>query len=139
MMPLNALRRQLQTLFHNRSEFEKAKYIGRACYVPLEDGTKIKAEFVTSGTSGQYDTLRMSAINTMEGTVDKLNLRFCDYFKPRPLTYGGEVTPYLWDYQGKVSWYTEPSKLELLALQDAACEYVSLFDQSQEKGYTMGM
>lgn len=139
MTPLNAFRSQLQRLLGNREEFANAKFVGRACYVPLEDGTKIKAEFITSSISNQYDTLRLSAINASEGVVDKLSLRFRDYFSPRQIGSGTEVVPHLWDDYGKVSWYIAPSKLELLALQDAACEYVSLFDQSQEEGYTMGM
>ena len=76
MEPLNAMRSQLRILLGNREEFQNAKYIGRACYVPLENGTKIKAQFIISKISNQYDTLQMSAISTEEGVVDKLNLRF---------------------------------------------------------------
>lgn len=138
MKPLNALRGELQNLFGNREEFENARYIGRACYVPLEDGMKIKAEFVTSRISGQYDTLQMSAINASEGVVDKLNLRFSDYFAPSKVSGSGTI-PHLWTDCGEISWYVRPTKLELMGLAEAACDYVNLFNQEQAEDFSMGM
>lgn len=81
----------------------------------------------------------MSAINAEEGVVDKLNLRFQDYFTPKLMAYGDKVVPYLWEYQGEISWYIAPSKLEMAGLADAACEYVSLFEQTQTQEFTMRM
>ena len=52
---------------------------------------------------------------------------------------GNPVVPHLWDDQGKTSWYIQPSKLEMAWLADAACEYVSLFEQAQTQDFTMGM
>lgn len=139
MTPLNVLRGELQKLLGNREEFENARYIGRACYVPLEDGMKIKAEFVTSRISGQYDTLQMSAINASEGVVDKLNLRFGDYFAPQKTGAGNDVTPHMWTDCGEISWYVRPGKLELMGLAEAAGEYVNLFRQEQSEDFSMGM
>ena len=66
---MNFFQGELLTLFRGRPEFRDARYVGRACYVPLPDGTKIKAEFVTGMMGNQYDALRLTAISPTEGKI----------------------------------------------------------------------
>ncbi|MBR3997460.1 MAG: hypothetical protein IKI93_03855 [Clostridia bacterium] len=47
---MNYFASQLKWMLGDQPEFKEAKYVGRACFVPLSNGTNIKAEFVTRGT-----------------------------------------------------------------------------------------
>lgn len=123
---MNFFQGELLTLFRGRSEFQDARYVGRACYVPLPDGTKIKAEFVTGMMGNQYDALRLTAISPTEGKMDVELLRFSDYFRKVPRSNLDSITPYMWVYNGKAEWYVAPSKADKEELADAACEYVNL-------------
>ena len=69
---MNFFEAQLKWMLGNRSEFENAKYVGRACYVPLSNGTNIRAEFVTQGTYQKYEALKLSAINKADGQIDSV-------------------------------------------------------------------
>ena len=44
---MNFFQQQLKWILGNQPEFQDAKYVGRACFVPLVDGTRIKAELIT--------------------------------------------------------------------------------------------
>ena len=123
---MNFYEQQLRNIFGN--EFENTKYIGRACYFSFPDGNKVKAEFVTGGVANQYEALKLTAINRNEGSVDQLTLRFRDYFT-RSSRQGN--IPHIWDDYGKVQWYGTPLGSELAALSDAACDYVHMYEPTQ--------
>ena len=136
---MNFFQGELLTFFRGRPEFRDARYVGRACYVPLPDGTKIKAEFVTGMMGNQYDALRLTAISPTEGKMDTELLRFSDYFRKVPRSNLESITPYMWVYDGKAEWYVAPSKADKAELADAACEYVNLFTPEQQEQTSMSM
>ena len=58
---MNFFQQQLKWILGNQPEFQDAKYVGRACFVPLVDGTRIKAELITCGTHEKYEALKLTA------------------------------------------------------------------------------
>jgi len=124
---MNFFEQQLRNIFGN--EFEDTKYIGHACYISFPDGNKVKAQFVTGSVSNQYEALKLTTINRNEGTVDQLMLRFRDYFNRS--SQNGNI-PHIWDDYGKVQWYGTPLGSELASLSDAACEYIHMFEPTQD-------
>ena len=50
---------------------EDARFIGRCCFIPANDGNLVKAEFVTQGVHEEYVALQMSVINRADGVIDK--------------------------------------------------------------------
>ena len=74
---MNFFESQLRRLF---GDTEDARFIGRCCFIPANDGNLVKAEFVTQGVHEEYVALQMSVVNRADGVIDKTLLRFGDYF-----------------------------------------------------------
>ena len=58
--------------------YPDATYVGRACYVRLDEMNRAKIQFITTGIANQYSALRLTVLNRQEGDVDNLLLRFSD-------------------------------------------------------------
>lgn len=109
------------------SKYPDASYMGRACYVRLDEMNRAKLQFITMGVSNQYSALRMTILNRQEGEVDNLVLRFSDLLGKR------NSSPYIWDDHGKVDWYIyHPSRQDYQALTDAVSEYLGIFQEQEQ-------
>ena len=124
---MNFFQQQLKWILGNQPEFQDAKYVGRACFVPLVDGTRIKAELITRGTHEKYEALKLTAMNKAEGQIDATILEFKDYFAAQKGSTAGAFTPHIWIYREKPEWYGAPGYTEKEELGKAAGEYVRLF------------
>ena len=98
----------MKWILGNQPEFQDAKYVGRACFVPLVDGTRIKAELITRGTHEKYEALKLTAMNKAEGQIDATILEFKDYFAAQKGSTAGAFTPHIWIYREKPEWYGAP-------------------------------
>lgn len=136
---MNFFQEQLSWMLGTQPAFKNAKYIGRACFVPLADGTRIKAEFVTRGTQQKYEALKLTAINKAEGQIDTTVLDFKDFFAEQKESASGTVVPHIWIYREKAEWYGMPQYSEKEALAEAANDYIELFSPMQEKSTAMDM
>ena len=59
-------------------KYPDATYVGRACYVRLDELNRAKIQFVTGIVANQYHGLRISILNRNEGQVDALLLNLSD-------------------------------------------------------------
>lgn len=59
-------------------KYPDATYVGRACYVRLDELNRAKIQFVTGIVANQYHALRISILNRNEGQVDVLLLNLSD-------------------------------------------------------------
>ena len=105
--------------------YPDATYVGRACYVRLDEMNRAKIQFVTTGI-----------LNRQEGDVDNLLLRFSDLFGKKMVNnpnFRDGVIPHIWDDYGKVSWYVyHPTRQDYEVLSDAVSDYLEVFqDMSQ--------
>lgn len=115
---MNFFESQLRRLF---GDTEDARFIGRCCFIPADDGNLVKAEFVTQGVHEEYVALQMSVINRADGIIDKTLLRFGDYFSRN----SRGQTPHIWCDSGKHEWYGPPPQTkDWNALRDAAFDYM---------------
>lgn len=126
---MNFFEQQLRNIFNGSEHSDDIKYIGRSCYIPLDEATKVKATFISTLISNQYDALRLEVLNRNDGAVDKLTLRFADYFTR---STNQNNCPHLWENDEKACWYGTPFGSELSALSDAANEYVGVFAHEPE-------
>lgn len=117
---MNFFQKELRRFFDNRPEFENASYIGRACYVPLDRGLRLKAQFIEQGYANHYYALRLQVIND-EQNVDNLVLNFKDFWNTNSQKY-------IWD-SGETCWYCgSPTRNEIDSLVDDVCEFVSVYN-----------
>ena len=103
-------------------------FIGRSCYIPLSDGRLARMDFATCGTSGEFECYEIAILDKNKGCIDKLRLRFRDYFAAQPGGCSNTNVPHIWIYQGKASWYGSPTASEIKKLAQAAREYIKLFE-----------
>lgn len=108
---MNFFQQQLKWILGNQPEFQDAKYVGRACFVPLVDGTRIKAELITRGTHEKYEALKLTAMNKAEGQIDAtiLEFKFCISLQN---TLSGDLTQILAGQQSAGLAGTSTSVLE---------------------------
>lgn len=59
-------------------KYPDATYVGRACYVRLDEMNRAKIEFITGIVANQYHALRLTILNRSEGQVDILLLKLSD-------------------------------------------------------------
>lgn len=114
-----------------------ATYVGRACYVRLDEMNRAKVQFVTTGISSHYNALRLTILNKQEGEVDNLLLRFSDLLGKKLTNnpnFRDGVMPHIWDDHGKASWYVyQPTSRDYQTLSHAVSEYLDVFmEQTQQ-------
>ena len=128
---MNDFERLLREILDGTNNFWDARYIGRACYVPITEDLRIKAEFQSTLAAAQYNALKLTAISNKNGVIDTLTLHFSDYFPEANKLKAFDTKKYIWTDSGKTEWYVEPDPQELFALAEAADEYAVQFDPAQ--------
>ena len=89
-------------------KYPDATYVGRACYVRLDELNRAKIQFVTGIVANQYHALRVSILNRNEGQVDVLLLNLSDILGKKQTgnpNFRNGINPYIWDDYGKADWY----------------------------------
>ena len=77
---MNDFERLLHGVLDGTNNFWDARYIGRACYAPITEDLRIKAEFQSTLAASQYNALKLTAISNKNGVIDTLTLYFSDFF-----------------------------------------------------------
>ena len=98
-------------------KYPDATYVGRACYVRLNELNRAKIQFVTGIVANQYHALRISILNRNEGQVDALLLNLSDILGKKQTNnpnFKNGITPYIWDDYGKADWYVYHPNLSLI-------------------------
>ena len=108
-----------------------AIYVGRVCYIHLGECSRAKIQFVTCGTAGRYEALKVTIFNCSEGVVDELLLRFGDVLGSKHI--GSKmVSPYAWTYGDKTDWFGyTPTKKAYETLAKAVNDYLALFRKQE--------
>ena len=117
--------------------FPDARYVGRACYVRLNDINRAKIQFVTGGISSQYNALRLTVLNRQEGEIDRLLLRFGDLMGAKMgnhPSFRSGAEPHIWDDDGNVDWYAyHPTQKDYETLTEAVEGYLEIFQEQTEQ------
>ena len=128
---MNDFEKLLHSILDTTNSFWNARYIGRACYSPVTEDLRIKAELHSTLVSEIYNSLKLTAISNKNGVIDFLTLHFTDYLSVDPKIKISNTRPYVWTNNGKTEWFGTPKPQELFALAQAADEFVSQFDPEQ--------
>lgn len=125
---MNDFERLLHGVLDGTNNFWDARYIGRACYAPITEDLRIKAEFQSTLAAAQYNALKLTAISNKNGVIDTLTLHFSDYFLEATRLQAFDTKKYIWTDCGRTEWYVKPKPHELEALAQAADDYAAQFD-----------
>ena len=126
---MNVYEKALRDLFGKSEELKDIKYTGRTCLARLDKDLRVKLQFVTTGTAGNYTAISASIINRTDGVVDKQTFRFRDMVPARSGSQAfGLQYPYIWEYNGNPEWYGQPlSTKEKQLVRDSILDYVEMY------------
>lgn len=126
---MNIYERALRDLFGKSEDLKDIKYTGRTCLARLDKDLRVKLQFVTTGTAGNYTAICASIINRTDGVVDKQTFRFRDMVPARQGSQAfGLQYPYIWEYNGNPEWYGQPlSSKEKQLVRDSILDYVGMY------------
>lgn len=126
---MNVYEKALRDLFGKSEELKDIKYTGRTCLARLDKDLRVKLQFVTTGTAGNYTAICASIINRTDGVVDKQTFRFRDMVPARSGSQAfGLQYPYIWEYNGNPEWYGQPlSTKENQLVRDSILDYVEMY------------
>ena len=113
------------------SKYPDATFVGRACYVRLNNMNRAKVQFTTCGYADHYEALQITILNRQDGQVDTLRLRFKDVLGTKQVSnpnFRNGVNPYAWTYAGKTEWYAyHPDGRDYEKLTAAVSDYLEVF------------
>ena len=123
---------ELRKLFDHSDLVDRPQFSGRVCVGDLGKDLRVRAEFLSTHISSQYDAIRLTVLNRTEGVVDRTLLRFQDVWGkkqvPNNPNFRSGVIPHLWDDYGKVEWYAyHPTAADYDALRQSIGQYLSMF------------
>ena len=135
----NFFEQELQKLFGDGKIIDDPAFSGRSCYGTLGKDLLVRAQFITTRVSDEYDALKLAVLNRTEGQVDAIILRLKDLLGKKPVpgnpNFPNGVSPYIWNDYGKLEWYAfTPTVADYEAIRQAAGQYLGVFrDRQQER------
>ena len=130
---------ELWHLFGDGKTFDNPACSGRACLGTLGRDLRVRAQFVSTHISGEYDALKLTVLNRTDGPVDTLVLKLKDMLGKKPVpgnpNFRSGVIPHIWEDYGKFEWYAyRPTAADYETIRQAAREYLDVFrDRQQER------
>ena len=67
---------ELRKLFEHSNLVDRPQFSGRVCVGDLGKDLRVRAEFLSTHISSQYDAIRLTVLNRTEGVVDRTPLGF---------------------------------------------------------------
>ena len=128
---MNFFEGELRQMFGNAENISDAKFVGRTMLGKLGDDLLVKAQFISTHVSKQYDAIQVSILNRTDGVVDKETMLFGDIIGQKNSNITGRVNPYMWEESvGKAYWYTPVSIGEKAQISDTVLDYVEMFQEN---------
>ena len=75
---MNFFEGELRQMFGNAESISDAKFVGRTMLGKLGADLLVKAQFISTHVSKQYDAIQVSILNRTDGVVDKETMLFGD-------------------------------------------------------------
>ena len=112
----NFFEQELRKLFADGAVIHDPVFVGRACLGGLDRNRQVRAEFVTLGHADHYAALRLTLLDSNQGVVDKLTLRFKDVWGKQkipnnPYLRDG-VDPHIWVDGDRIDWNVHFARLQ---------------------------
>ena len=130
---------ELWHLFGDGKTFDNPACSGRACLGTLGRDLRVRAQFISTHISGEYNALKLTVLNRTDGPVDTLVLKLKDLLGKKPVpgnpNFRSGVTPHIWEDYGKFEWYAyRPTEADYETIRQAAKQYLDVFrDRQQER------
>ncbi len=134
---MNFYEKEMRFMFGENSILTDMKFVGKTMLGKLDEEKLLKLQFVTTGHADHYTAIMASIINKNDGVVDKQTFRFSDIVGMYNRGNGlGQISPYIWEYNGKPEWYTPLSNPQKAEIASTVLEYAEMY---QDQQYALGM
>jgi hypothetical protein len=117
--------------------YPDATYVGRTCYVRLDEMNRAKINFAATCVLSDHDALRMTVLNRDGGKVDSVLVRFDDLLGTKHVDspyYPNGVVPSIMYVGDMAEWRAYiPNQSDYEKLGEAVSAYLSVYqEQTQE-------
>ena len=135
----NFFEQELGRLFGDGKIIDNPTCSGRACFGTLGKDLRVRAQFISTHISGEYDALKLTVLNRTDGPVDSQVLKLKDLLGKKPVpgnpNFPKGVAPRIWDDYGTFEWYAyRPTAANYDTIRQAAEQYLGVFrDRQQER------
>ncbi len=134
----NFFERELGRVFGDGQVIRDPTYSGRACLGTLGRDLRVRAQFISTHISGEYNALKLTVLNRTDGPVDTLVLKLKDLLGKKPVpgnpNFRSGVTPHIWEDYGKFEWYAyRPTDADYETIRQAASQYLNVFRERQQE------
>lgn len=105
---------------------------GQSCYGTLDKDLRVRIQFISTHISGQYDALKLTVLNRINGPVDTQVITLKDLLGKKTIpsnpNFREGVAPHIWDNYGKLEWYAyRPTDADYETIRQAASRYLDVF------------
>lgn len=111
----NFFEQELRKLFDEGKIIDNPAWSGRVCFGMLGEDLRVRAQFISTYISGEYDALKLTVLNRTDGPVDTLVLKLEDVLGKKPIpgnsNFREGIGPRIWDDYGKLEWYAYPPQM----------------------------
>lgn len=126
---MNFFEGELRRMFGDADIISDAKFVGKTMIGKLDDELLVKAQFISTQISKQYNAIQVSIINRTDGVVDKETMLFGDIIGLKFTKSSDKVNPYMWENNNEGVWYTPLSVTDKAKIADTVLDYVSIFQE----------
>lgn len=124
---MNFFEQELQKIVGSRHP--DATYVGRACFVRLDEMNRAKIQFAVCGIVGEYSALSVTILNRQSGELDCINLRFKDVWENTVPTFKRPHLPVI-ESESVTEWRDyQPSPEDYQELSNALERYLEVFQE----------
>ena len=123
--------KEMRTLFGDNTVMSDLKFTGKTMLGRLDENKLCKLQFISTSTTGKYNAIQSTIINSDEGVIDKQLFKFSDIIGYFCSSLSDKIEPYMWDYN-KPEWYTKVSQSDKAKIADTVLEYVEMFQDPKQ-------
>ena len=99
----NFFEQELWYLFGDEQVIDTPYCSGQSCYGTLDRDLRVRIQFISTHISGQYDALKLTVLNRINGPVDIQVLKLGDILGKKPIpgnpNFREGVAPHIWDLE----------------------------------------
>ncbi len=132
---MNFFEQEMRQMFGDTDIIQDAIFVGKTMLGRLDDDLRVKLQFISTHTSGHYDTIQATIINRTEGVIDKQNFRFADIIGSFSRPGLSSIDPHMWEYNAKPEWYTPVTLSQKAQIADTVLDYIAMY-QSEDLSMT---
>ena len=128
----NFFEQELWYLFGDGRAIDSPYCSGQSCYGILDKDLRVRIQFIATHISGQYDALKLTVLNRINGPVDTQVVTLKDLLGKKTIrdnpNFRECVTPHIWDDYGKLEWYAyRPTEADYETIRQAVGRYLDVF------------